>query len=488
MDEERALSQHVPDNLLQVLVIVKRPLLALRYTLPDGQIRKTQMNFVPFSGCDVALESFRAAGLPIRDKDLPQVQSQRPQSSQSQPHSQERPGSSNVNHAARSQSVQSVFPDSAQPLSQGFTVGRKATYGSIPPCTQPTWANIRPTSAPSGVKQDAPSRPIFSSTRSTLDAFRSSITITDLPAVGEPRPHSGLLPSPVFNGTYETSGSFNNRPVSAPEQTQTQQEYTNTPPLSQMLPPERTLAFPEKTMNPFPFSLNQAESQDAPAQDKAAVTKTKAKRQTNPLAQPAKPRKARAKVQRTTTSSEPLAPSSLSPTFRVQEKDPVPGRPSRVASPVLQATLPISEPLAVPNTNSCKRSLSGQFLNQPNKRQAQTRTKMVTENVTEGLLRKAITEQAPQTQQSEATDPLINIANYALLESIDDLMRKYHDVPAPRPSSRTSKDYLADYAAQAEEDRVKALDNLICKCIHDESFVKLMEDLEGAWKRIGLGL
>lgn len=488
MDEERALSQHVPDNLLQVLVIVKRPLLALRYTLPDGQIRKTQMNFVPFSGCDVALESFRAAGLPIRDKDLPQVQSQRPQSSQSQPHSQERFGSSNVDHAARSQSVQSVFPGSVQPLSQGCTIGQKATYGSIPPCTQPTWANIRPTSAPSGVKQNAPSRPISSSTRSTPDAFGSSIAITDLRPVGEPRPHSALLPSPIFNGTYETFGSFNNRPMSAPEQTQTQQEYTNTPPLSQMLPPERTLAFSEKTMNPSPFSMNEAESQDAPAQGKAAVTKIKAKRQTNPRAQPAKPRKSRAKAQQTATCSEPLAPSSPSSTFHVQEKDPVPGRPLRVASPVLQTTLPISEPLALPNTNSCKRSLSGQSLHRPNKRQAQSRPETVTEDVTEGFLRKAATEQAPQAQQPEATDPLINIANYALLQSIDDLMRKYHDVPAPRPSYRTSKDYLADYAAQAEEDRVKALDNLICKCIQDESFVKLMEDVEGAWKRIGLGL
>ena len=488
MDEERALSQHVPDNLLQVLVIVKRPLLALRYTLPDGQIRKTQMNFVPFSGCDVALESFRAAGLPIRDKDLPQVQSQRPQSSQSQPHSQERPGSSNVGHAARPQSAQSVFPDSAQSLLQGFTIGRKATCGSIPLWTQSTRANIRPTSAPSDVNHYGPSRSISPSTRSTLNAFGSPITITSLQMVAKPRPQSGLLPSPVFNSTYEPFGSFQNRPMSAPEQTQTQQEYTNTPPLSQMLPPERTLTYPEKTVNPFPFSMDEAASQDEPAQGKAAVTKIKAKRQTNPRAQPAKPRKSRAKVQQTITSSEPLAPSSPSPAFRVQEKAPVPGGPSRVASPVLQATLPISEPRALPDINSSKRSLSDQSLYQPNKRQAQTRAETMTEGVTEGLLRKTVTEQAPLAQQPEATGPLTKIANYALLESIDDLMRKYHEVPAPRSSSRTSKDYLADYAAQDEEDRVKALDNLICKCIQDESFVKLMEDVEGAWKRIGLGL
>ena len=490
MDEERALSQHVPDNLLQVLVIVKRPLLALRYTLPDGQIRKTQMNFVPFSGCDVALGSFRAAGLPIRDKDLPQVQSQLPQLSQSQPHSQERPGSSNVDpyHVAHSQSGQSVFPDSAQPLSQGITIGQKATYGSIPPCAQLITANIRPTSAPSAVKQHGPNGPISASTQSTLNVFGSPITITSLPTVTKPRVQSGLLPSPVFNGTYEPFGSFNSRPMSAPEQTQIQQEYTITPPLSQMLPPERTFAFPEKMINPFPLSVDEAESQDDPARGRAAVTKIKAKRQTKPRAQPAKPRKSRGNIQQITTSSEPLAPSSPSPAFRVPEKDPVPGGPSRIATPEIRATPPTSESLAVPSPNYCKRPLSDQSLNQPNKRQAQTRAKTVTEDVTESLQRKAVTVEAPQARSPEMTDPFVNIANYAVLESIDDLMRKYDDHPAPRYSSRTSKDYLADYAAQAEEDRVKAIDNLICQCIQDESFVKLMEDLEGAWKRIGLGV
>ena len=488
MDEERALSQHVPDNLLQVLVIVKRPLLALRYTLPHGQIRKTQMNFVPFSGCDVALENFRAAGLPIRDKDMPQVQSQRPQSSQSQPHSQERPGSSNGDYAALSQSAQSVCLDSDQPLSQGFTIGRKVAYDSILPCTQPTSANIRPASAPSGVKHDGLSRPVSPSTRSTLNAFGAPITITSMPTVAKPRTQSGLLPSPVFNGTYEPFGSFQNRPLSAPEQTRTQQEYTNTPPLSQMLPPERALTFPKKTTNPFPFSMEKAASRDEPAPGKAAVTKIKAKRQTNRRAQPAKPRKSRAKDQQTTTSSELLAPSSDPPAFRDQEKAPVTGGSSRIASPEEQATLPVSEPLALPETNFCKRFLSDQSFNQPNKRQAQTRAETVREDVTEGPRREAVTEQPPQVQQPEATNPLTNIANYTLLESIDDLMRKYHDLPAPRSSPQTSKDYLAEYTAQDEEDRVKTLDNLICKCIQDENFVKLMEDTEGAWKRIGLGL
>jgi len=38
MDRQRAQSQSVPDELLYVIMIVKRPLLALRYRLPDGQV------------------------------------------------------------------------------------------------------------------------------------------------------------------------------------------------------------------------------------------------------------------------------------------------------------------------------------------------------------------------------------------------------------------------------------------------------------------
>ena len=485
MDEERALSQHVPDNLLRVLVIVKRPLLALRYTLPDGQIRKTQMNFVPFAGCDVALETFRAAGLPIRDKDLPQVQSQRPQSSQSQPCSQERPGSLNADRTAPPRSLQGVFQDSSQPLSK-VTGGWNAGPGGVTPSTQPTTVNIRPTSAPDSVKQDEFSRPISVSSRSTLNAFGSPITVTSAPTVAKPRTVSGLLPSPVFNGTYEPFGSFEVRPMSAPEQTQAQRDYTNTVPVSQMLPPERTVTFTEKKIHPF--ATDEAASQEKTAQEKPAVTKTKAKRQTNPRAQPAKPRKSRAKVQATTIASDPLTPSSSSPASRVISKAPAPSRTPRVASPGLQATPPLSGPTALPSINSRKRSLTERSVDQSNKRQAQTRVETVTENMTEDLTQSTTAEQPLQAQSSKATEPLIDISSHDLLDSIDNLMRNYHGIPAPRSSHLTSKDYLAEYAAQSEDDRVKAVDNLICECVKDENFAKLMEDVEGAWKRIGLGL
>lgn len=523
MDEERALSQHISDNHLRVLVIVKRPLLALRYTLSDGRIRKTQMNFVPFSGCDVALETLRAAGLPIRDKDLPHVQGQRLQSSDSQPHSQERPGSLNdgpvqrlqssesqphslerpgslnASQTIRPDSSQSAFPCTSQPLSQEASGFRNVGYGSMTTSAQPSKVNLRPTSAPGGVNQDEFSRPISASSRSTLDAFASNTTVTGVPAVAQPRAQSGLLPSPVFNGSYEPFGNFQVRPMSAPEPTQTRRDDIDAFPPSQMPPPRRVLPFPQKKIHPF--RRDEAASQEEPSQEKPAATKTQAKRQTKPRAQPARPKTSKTKVGATTLSSDSLAPISPSPTFRDKEKAPssseppkarakvkVPASsaPTKVPSPELQATTPSSEPPA-PSIIFRKRSLTDRSVDRPNKRQAQSRTETVTETMTEAFTT-AIPEQPVQAKSSQTTDPLIDISSPNLLDSIDNFMRRYHDLPATKPPPKTAQEHLAEFAAQSDEDRAKAIDNQICECIKDENFGRLMEDVEGAWKRIGLGV
>lgn len=542
MDEERALSQYVPDNLLLILIIVKRPLLALRYTRPDGQIRRMQMNFVPYPGCDVALETFRGAGLPIRDKDLPQLQGQRRQSSQSQPRSEDRPGSSNIDQAGRPQSSQGLFPDSSQPLSQGNIGVREADSDSIPPSKQPTKVDVRPTSAPDVGRQKEFGRLISASSRSTLNAFGSPITVTSAPTVAKQRPQSGLLPSPVLNGAYESFGSNQVGPLSAPEQTQTQLDLTSTLLHSRMLPPERTLPFQERKIQQC--KTKEAALQERPAQKKPAATKAEAKSKTNRRAQPAKPRKSRAKAETTTTSSTPLVPSSPSPTSRVEAKAPTSNGPPRFASPELQVTtslleppqenasgsprltrleqmledarlcngyirteapitgkslrvtLPIpkaklaamrtTQPSALPSINPRKRSLTAQASDQPNKRQTQASAQTVTENSTGDLRRNAVVEGPLQAQPSEATNPLIKIGNHDLLDRIDHLIRIYHDPPAFRLPLRTSKDFLAEWAAQAETDRIKAMNDLISECIKDEKFAKLMDDIEGAWKRIGL--
>ena len=57
----------------------------------------------------------------------------------------------------------------------------------------------------------------------------------------------------------------------------------------------------------------------------------------------------------------------------------------------------------------------------------------------------------------------------------------------PPTLPQTSKDLLADFASKDDETRAQALDDMICECLEDANFPQLVEDVEGAWMRIGLG-
>ncbi|KAL8730906.1 MAG: hypothetical protein Q9181_004508, partial [Wetmoreana brouardii] len=70
LDDERLKSQQLSDADRYVVVLIQHPLVALRYQLPSGEVRRIQMNFRPESGYDVAVKVFRALGLPITDKNI----------------------------------------------------------------------------------------------------------------------------------------------------------------------------------------------------------------------------------------------------------------------------------------------------------------------------------------------------------------------------------------------------------------------------------
>jgi hypothetical protein len=74
-----------------------------------------------------------------------------------------------------------------------------------------------------------------------------------------------------------------------------------------------------------------------------------------------------------------------------------------------------------------------------------------------------------------------------LLDSVDGWIRKFNNLPAVPNQTQTAKGLRAEYAKQSDKARAEAIDNLICECLEDENFIKLAEDVEGAWKRIGLG-
>ena len=72
------------------------------------------------------------------------------------------------------------------------------------------------------------------------------------------------------------------------------------------------------------------------------------------------------------------------------------------------------------------------------------------------------------------------------MSRLDEWVRKYQDLPVPKQRPPPVSD-LVGYAARSEEERLSALDNMLCNCLDDENFVKLVEDVEKSWKRIGLG-
>ena len=71
-----------------------------------------------------------------------------------------------------------------------------------------------------------------------------------------------------------------------------------------------------------------------------------------------------------------------------------------------------------------------------------------------------------------------------LLESIDKIMRRYHELPAPKPPPQTAKEQLADFAALNEEDKLKTVDKMIIECLQDKNFGILMDILDLAEDRV----
>ena len=56
---------------------------------------------------------------------------------------------------------------------------------------------------------------------------------------------------------------------------------------------------------------------------------------------------------------------------------------------------------------------------------------------------------------------------------------------APGPGDAAS---LAAYAAHGDEERAVALDRFVCENLRDEGFLKLCEDVDACWRRVGLGM
>ena len=97
-------------------------------------------------------------------------------------------------------------------------------------------------------------------------------------------------------------------------------------------------------------------------------------------------------------------------------------------------------------------------------------------------------KKAAQKKKAAEQPPKIfeDVAPEEIMDRIDHWVRKYQDLPVPtRPE--TAAENLAAYAGQDDETRLQVIDDMIVECLGDESFAKLVEDVDRSWKRIGLG-
>ena len=481
------------------------------------------MNFLPAAGCETAVNILRSLGIPIRDKSQPvklqAAQAALPcqQSSQGPPPiaSQRGPNvltsAAVVTHDSNLPTAQSSHippqPDSHRFNSQSSSQGAHGTfdsisYDSVPQSPKQAHVLSRPTSTISGVNQDQVTRPIrfirdprTELTRSAsahVDCYNivarpysSSAVLDSRPGPAVPPPiTSKLLPSADI-GSQSRAFDHEARPTSAPQtQTLAQHLMTDEVTLSQVLPPKRVLPFPEIKEKPAGGDDGPVPAEEQiPEPAVSDKTKTPTAKRTMSRANNARAKSSGRKASLPTPEPSSSAPKSRSRKKAAAKKDLETAPPStaplsatsarkpssREVSPISETAYPSSPPVAKATKKRPLIPLEGKGTN---KRRAQ-----VLERPSSPPL---------EQQKGPLGSAFSDVKPAELLDSLHGWIQKYHHLPAPEPP-KTSKDHLAEYAKQSDEERAKAIDQLICDCLEDENFHKLVEDLEGTWRRIGLG-
>ena len=72
------------------------------------------------------------------------------------------------------------------------------------------------------------------------------------------------------------------------------------------------------------------------------------------------------------------------------------------------------------------------------------------------------------------------------MSQLHNFVRDFQHLPAPTPRP-TDSEQLAAYAAQPDEVRQAVIKDMIFEYLGDENFIKLAEDVEKEWRRVGLG-
>ncbi|KAI4101752.1 MAG: hypothetical protein L6R37_004779 [Teloschistes peruensis] len=412
------------------------------------------MNFRPESGFDTAARIIRALGLPINDKSVPAQASQGRRASSSS--SQIPPRYTTI--AEESQ------------MKNEYTQGSNASYraglpdlGFIPTFNQPYAGSA-------GYRNRLDVGP-----GAHFDSLESPSRSPSLAA------SVGLLPSPHLSDRAMTSYGY---PVPSLDPPAKAADRPSTAPLTltQLMPPRRELPFPEELYNRNKKQRVDMEEEivdEANIGQRAAAVKSKGRAKPKPKAKEARP-SSKAKPRPGSAQNVPREqPSSL--------------KQVTVPRPEETRTLRSSKGQAA-SSPPPEQSGTKQIMVDASPAKMNTRQKSSTAALAAALADKPIDEPLPKNPSLISKD-IENISPEDYMSRLDHWVRKYHDFPAPAPApkaaaalpSSSEREQLAAFAAQPEEERLKVLDGMICEYLEDENFVKLVEDVQMTWRRIGLG-
>lgn len=248
--------------------------------------------------------------------------------------------------------------------------------------------------------------------------------------------------------------------------------------LTELMPPRRELPFPEEPDNRNKKQRRigtEGETVDeANMSQRAAAAKNKGRAKPKPKAKEARPSSSKAKPRPASAQNASKAQSASSKQVAVAR----PQETRTLRSSVGQAA---SSP--APDQPGTKQIMADASPAKMNTRQKSSAA----------ALAEKPSDEPPPTNTSFLSKDFESIPPEDYMSRLDHWVRKYQDFPVPIPKaaaalpSSTEKEQLAAFAAQPEEDRLKVLDGMICEYLEDENFVKLVEDVQMTWRRIGLG-
>lgn len=300
-------------------------------------------------------------------------------------------------------------------------------------------------------------------------------------------PNTSMISSPEFTTRATTPRENETRPTSSAPEPYRDRFSTAPLSLSQMLPPRRVLPFPTKPTKPTTPTPNPEAATSSISHDLTAANTSPAKK-IKIITKPVASTEALA-----TDTRERIAENGQQQPETAIDPNEGPTDISSIAQTLLEASEPGST--TVPPKAKTKSKARAKATPKPRKSAVpKSRTKSA---ATGSPTRSSSPKQSLSTSTREESSRKVpsrslfgdEIAPAEFMTRLDAWVREYQDLPAPKPRDLIAGgNNLAAYAVQPREERMAIVDNMICECLGDENFVKLLDDVDQSWRRIGLGM